>query len=513
MGNTAIDMKRIAILNALDLSSYAAMPLAGGPSAFQRALNAALALPEGPEVIVLANGGTADAALKQAEGRRIVRAEASTLSGLVAALGKAAEGHEDLILVPADDALMDPSLAAEVIALHRDTVSEFTFADGYPEGSAPEVLRVSAIPALAHSADKADCRGIPAEPLYAAILKDVNAFDVETVISPIDMRAHRLSYRAASKAGRAFLDRLLAEPGIPPGGVPLLEFLERRRDLHRSLPAYYAVQVTEACPQACSYCPYPSIMPGLLEARGQMPVERFRSVVEQASALSGDAVIGLSPWGEPGMHRDIVGLCAAALEKPGLSLLIETSGLGWKDGAAAEIAALPGADRIDWVVSLDSPDEAGYRSLRGEGFQRALGFAERLLSLFPSRVYPQAVRMRENEEALEAFYRGWKERAGRVIIQKYDRFSGFLPDREVCDLSPLKRGDCWHVKRDLVVRIDGSVPLCREDLRGAFPVGNAFEGGGLAAAWDRMGEAFASMLRGESPSLCGPCDEHYTFNY
>jgi spiro-SPASM protein len=508
-------MRRIAVLNALDISAYASRDLPGGRSALKLAIDAARNLPGGPDIVFLGNEGSDAAAMNIAasEGVKVGSTKAECLSEFVGELGRLAEGYEDIILLPADSALPDALLAAEVMDLHGSTVSEFTFADGFPAGSAPELLRVSAIPALALSAAKADARGIPEDPLYAAILKDINAFDVETVIAPLDMRAFRLSFRAKSKRAYAFLARLFAEEGLPRGGLSLLDFLDRRRDLHRSLPAYYYVQITEACPQACSYCPYPRIHPGLLEARGRMEKSRFSSILDQAEALSGDAVIGLSPFGEPGLHEDISDLCAAVLERQGLSLLIETSGLGWSDGAVARISSLPGRERIDWVVSLDANGEEGYRKLRGEGYGKAIDFTDKLLGLFPARVFPQAVRMLDNEEDLEGFYRGWKEKAGRVLIQKYDTFAGFLPEKEVCDLSPLKRGECWHLKRDMVVLLDGAVPLCREDLGAKFKQGNAFGPGGLASAWERMDGEFRIQASGGLPSLCGPCDEHYTFNY
>jgi spiro-SPASM protein len=508
-------MRRIAVLNALDISPYASRELPGGSSAVKRAIDAARNLPGGPDLFFLGNEGSDAASMRlaEAEGIKTASTKAGCLSEFISELGRIAEGYEDIILLPADSALPDTGLAAEVLDIHAGTVSEFTFADGYPAGSAPEILRVSAVPALALSAAKTDARGIPEDPLYAAILKDINAFDVETAIAPLDMRAFRLSFRARSKRAYAFLSRLLAEADLPRGGLPLLEFLDKRRDLHRSLPAYYYVQITEGCPQVCSYCPYPRIKPGLLEARGRMDAGRFASILDQAAALSGDAVIGLSPFGEPGLHEDIAALCASVIERPGLSLLIETSGLGWVDGAVARIAALPGRERIDWVVSLDATAEEGYRKLRGEGFGKAVDFTEKLLGLFPAHVHPQAVRMLDNEEDLEGFYRGWKEKAGRVIIQKYDGFSGFLPSKEVCDLSPLKRGECWHLKRDMVILLDGTVPLCREDLGGKFRQGNAFGAGGLAAAWEKMDGEFRIQASGGLPSLCGPCDEHYTFNY
>ena len=76
-----------------------------------------------------------------------------------------------------------------------------------------------------------------------------------------------------------------------------------------------------------------------------------------------------------------------------------------------------------------------------------------------------------------------------MIVQKYSAFVGLLPERRVSDLSPLVRRPCWHLKRDLASGMDGTVPLCRECVRGEIVVGNAFSEGGLREAWE-AGELF-----------------------
>ena len=97
-------------------------------------------------------------------------------------------------------------------------------------------------------------------------------------------------------------------------------------------------------------------------------------------------------------------------------------------------------------------------------------------------------------------------------MQKYDPFCGALPDRKVADLSPLKRFPCWHLKRDLHVRMDGEVPLCREDLGLRHRLGNVFSDG-LPAVWAAQERFYREHLREEYPELCRSCDEYYTFNF
>jgi len=165
-----------------------------------------------------------------------------------------------------------------------------------------------------------------------------------------------------------------------------------------------------------------------------------------------------------------------------------------------------------WIVSLDSYEPVLYKKLRGDGFDQAVATARLLLELFPGRVYMQAVRMNENEEQLERFYREWKKETENVIVQKYDAFSGFLPDRKVTDLSPLNRFPCWHNKREIAVLIDGSVPLCREDLKKQHRLGNAFTDP-MEKIWKEGEAVYHRHVSGDYPDLCKGCDEYYTFNF
>jgi len=251
---------------------------------------------------------------------------------------------------------------------------------------------------------------------------------------------------------------------------------------------------------------------------GFMPVERFSRLMLDAEALCDDLVVDVSLWGEPSLHPDFAGIAEAVLARPRFTLIVETSGVGWTQGVAESIAAKAGA-RIQWIISLDDADAEGYLAIRGEGKDEATAFTERLLQASPGNVHAQAVRMQENEPRLEAFYRGWKKRGDKVIVQKYDSFAGCLPDRTVAELTPLDRLPCRHLARDLAILIDGSVPPCKhclvkhDDGRLGYAEisGNAFDDG-LESIWNRTGAWYDRHLASDFPPTCGRCDEFHTFN-
>lgn len=510
-------MQTIAIINATGINEYALAAFAGGPSSLQRVLALAegLAIPGG--ILVLAQ---ADATFTlPAEAAVVRRGQWSMKAVLEEALAfsRGLPQADSVLYLQADSPFTDPALAGRLLALHDRYRAEYTYADGYPPGFSPEILSTRALPNLRELAAKND-RSVDRDALFAVLQKDINAYDIETELSPVDLRTLRFSPVCDTRRNALAAERLWAE-GVR-SADDAIRLLPERPDLLRTVPAFLWVQVSGPCAQSCSYCPYPLMAGDPRQATGFMPADRFGDLMAQAEALCDDLVVDLSLWGEPSLHPQIAELAEAVLARPRFSLIMETSGIGWRPGVAERIARLAGS-RAHWIVSLDDADEAGYRSLRGEGKDEAEAFAERMLADFAPQVHIQAVRMRQNEERLEAFYRAWKKRSEHVIVQKYDSFASCLPDRTVAELSPLERYPCRHLARDMAVLMDGTVPACKHSLvpdpagsgrlvyHGAM--GNAFEGG-LAAAWDEAGQWYRRHAERDYPTPCGKCDEYHTFN-
>lgn len=520
-------MRTLAVMNASALTEYAFMPFADGPSAFERAVAVLRGLAADEDILVLAKEGAADQAraylpsaarLESLGSRATMRA----VLDAVASFAATRAGAELAVYAHGDAPFLDKALAERLIALHRKYRAEYTYADGYPAGFAPEILSTRVLPNLAELAGRHDA---PAERdgLFAVIQKDINSYDIETELSPLDLRSYRLSPVCDTRRNFMAAEALHAE-GCR-SAEDAVRIVPERPGLLRTVPAFLWVQIAEACPQACSYCPYPRMVGDPRGKAGFMPPERFEALMADAEALCDDLVVDLSLWGEPALHPDFKALAESVLKRPRFSLIVETSGVGWRPGVAESVAAM-GGGRAHWIVSLDDPDDEGYRALRGEGRAEAEAFARSLAALAPGQVNAQAVRMRGNEERLESFYRGWKKDIEKVIIQKYDSFSGALPELSVADLSPLERFPCRHLARDMAVLLDGTVPACKHCLvpgsasAGVAPAplayaqafGNAFGPGGLRAAWDAMGAWYRKHAEGAYPDCCERCDEYHTFN-
>ncbi len=509
-------MKTFAVVYHGEATEFASKPIHGGPNAFARVLDFLSSFDDLAGALVLAGERAPEACPYP-----VVSKPKWTMRDVFEAADSAVRGLPDVdavLYLWGDCPCLDPALARRMLAEFRKYRAEYHFADGYPPGIAVEILRPRILPALA-ALCKTDAIPVARDGVFTVVQRDINSFDVETEISDVDLREYRVSLSCGTKRDFLTVERLLSLGPVDAESVQ--RGLPEHPELLRAVPAFLSVQVTGGCQQACSYCPYPRFQErvgaggALLERTDFMTVADFDRLMEEARALCDDLVVDLAPWGEPSRHPDFPALVRSVMSRPRFRLIVETSGLGWKPGVL-EAAAESGEDRVDWIVSLDDPDPAGYASLRGGGREEAEACAERLIALSPDHVHVQAVRMVDNEERLEAFYRGWKKKTDHVIIQKYDAFAGYLPDRSVADLSPLARPPCRHLARDLTVLVDGAVPLCRECLGpGAVPdaafLGNVFADG-LDAVWQAGEPFFARHAKADYSGICGRCDEYHTYN-
>ena len=529
-------MKALAVLFAGEITRFALEPLGDGPSAFERCLACAAQLPDVAGIAVFAPDRPDEDPLPVpvppgcTVSLSVHRKETWTTANFFSVLSEVSEDYDQVFMTFADCPYIDPLFSSGLYRKHLRYAAEYSFADGYPYGLSPDILARGIIPVLSRLATGNGQR-VTRPVVFDTVKKDINSFDIETDIAPVDLRHLRLELACDTRRNFGICRSL---EGIDASNYGTL--VAERSSLLRPLPAFYAVQVSGRCPCECGYCPYPAYCrsgkggsPGIpAVSRGDfLPLADFTRLASAMADFSGDAVVSLSLWGECAYHPEIVALVGAVLAHPGLSVLIETTGIGWSPDRLREISALvassaPRTNRqqpVTWIVSLDAVSPVCYGDVHGLDsaeaepvLRSALACTELLASLFPGAVWPQMVRMNGNEAELESFYRFWKEKYGQVIIQKHDHFCRSIEDRRVADLSPLVRHPCWHLKRDMSIMIDGTVPRCREDLYAVLPYGNALIEG-LAAIWDRLGTVYRQHTECSYEGICGACDEYYTYNF
>ena len=535
-------MKSLVFLYAVTNSPYVFEPSFDGKSAAERSLQWAKAFSSCQNVYVACTASNEEqvknAFLKAGlSGKTLVKELWNTETLLDVLISACSENAADsILLAPLAAPFLDSALTQKVIDAHQRYCAEYTCADGYPKALAPEVLAASTVVILKDLIkDKACARSrVDGDCLMNALKTDINSFEVESVLSPRDWRYLRLDFTTETK-GRylacCHLYKLAAEKSEFSANE-LSVLAAQHASVQATVPAYYAIQLTS---DSCTTISYNAFSAGFKKRTNAYPtlgmehkttvlgLSQLQALTQQIVELSDDAYICLGAGGEPLLHPDFIACVKTLLAQPKLKVLIETDGTLVTPELASQIASLDADGRLTWIVCLDAASEATYLSIHiplseaagRECFAKAKAAVGILSPLFKGRVYAQMVRMKANEAELETFYRYWHDSSspseGNVIIQKYDSCAGFLSDEKPADLSPLVRTPCWHVKRDMIIRADGSVPLCQALMPEASDLNVCSQS--VSEVWQQIVKQVPCQVSGEYSELCRKCDEYYTFNF
>ena len=195
---------------------------------------------------------------------------------------------------------IESALTKEVLGCHEKYIAEYTFAEGYPYGFAPEVIHAGTLNILATlGTEKFTEEGQAAvnnECIFNLLKKDVNSFEVEAVLAPKDYRLLRFDFSCGTKRNFIACQRLYKkaeEKNIPFAAVALSDLAESCADIQQTLPSFYNVQISSKLNSVPLYVPEKNFN------TENMPLEKFAGLVAQIKDFSDDAVIGLSAFGEP----------------------------------------------------------------------------------------------------------------------------------------------------------------------------------------------------------------------
>ena len=267
-------MKNLAVINLVGLSPLAYKEFLDGSSAFQMVQKWAAGIPLAGGVVLITDdeqslpgslpvldSSSDDRVKPQFAPTRVIRVPNRDESAFMKALDRASRLHTDegkgpecLFLAWGDCPLIDSKLTVRLWELHYRYNAQYTFADGYPEGLAPQLI-AAGLPRELHPLVARRASGLLRDSFFEILREDINAFDVETHLSPRDLRMHRVALNCATRRNRNITRTLFNAGGVD--ARTMCDVIPERLDLLRDLPIYFPVQISNHCPQACSYCPFP----------------------------------------------------------------------------------------------------------------------------------------------------------------------------------------------------------------------------------------------------------------
>ena len=525
-----IEMMKTVIFVFADFDSkYAFEPVFGGKCAFGSTMES-LAELDSHEIFVLAGDG--EFGHQVAEGVKVIHRENWTAHSLVSFMAQNTVEEDNAIFTFGWKPFLSTSLAKKIMSLHVDYLSEYSFAEGYSNGFGIEVFNGGTLKIIQQLLETENYssyreRKVTENLLHEIVEKDINSYEVESVLSDEDYRMLRLDFTCSSRQNFLScreLEKMKESENVGDDPEKLNQLASKSTAVQKTVPSFYCIQITDFNCTGAIYNPCDLVA---MENASFMDFQKFSALVDDIAGFSEDAVVSLSLFGEAGGVPELEKYVEKILSYSGLSVLIETDGVSLTRSTAEKILSAEknsvrrtgNHEKIYWLVQVDAVDENQYMALhRGAkpgDFQKVLETVSFLAS-GSDQVYPQWTRMNENEETLENFYRFYSDRnsvsKGKVVIQKYATFCSRLPQRKSADLTPLERIPCWHLKRDMTILLDGSVPLCSQCAFCNEKIGNVFQEK-LSDIFEKSLSVLEKHLNGEYENCCRDCDEYYTFNF
>ncbi|MGP1439763.1 MAG: spiro-SPASM protein [Treponema sp.] len=512
-------MPSLVALYSIGITKYATDVFFEKKSVIHIAIENALLLPECKKVLILVDSKdqhVVNDVLKDFSSPnsiKVLALEKMTASLFFKACSNEKIDCKDVFIAPLEAPFIDINATKELYLMHTKYKAEYSFAEGYPEFIFPQILNIGLCDILSQFS-KDENEIITHDFIFDIIKKDINSYDIETYVAPVDVRMLKLKFIVETKR-----DKMLCQNFI---GIKAENYDQMIEALKlKTLPCYYMIEISSASKYTPIYRPS-------IEEKMFMSYEDFSLIVEKIAEFSDDAIISLSLYGEPLEHTDFEAMVKKVLSYPNLTVLVETNGLvenakeklnNIKDMVLNSSMRPNLRPPLYWITFIDAINPKTYAKVYNvseekaeELLKKANDVAEISHTYFGKNAFVQIMRMNENEDDLEDFYRSWKAKDVEVIIQKYDHYCNFLPDRRVADLSPLKRMPCRHINREMTINYNGDVLMCREDVKHKNVMGNAKQEN-LKDIWQRFDKKCIEQSNLEFGDLCESCDEYYTYNF
>jgi|GEM_PF-5957082 len=418
--------------------------------------------------------------------------------------------------------LLNTPLTLDMLTKHRKYKNDYSFSEGYPLGFTPEILNYNIIDYLIKIAKN---EPLNKDAIFNALKEDINAFDIDAVLSQDDHRIHRIELYSENKLNHIILKNILALKQdndlnmLDPDKFSKL--IIDNQQILRSIPNYFTIEISDKNPHKKIHSPY------FLSKNHFMNLPDFKNILNKIVSFSDSAVVSLGSFCEITYNKDLYEMLDYALKCDIDKLLVQTSGINWDLEKLSEIFKQDNKVELIFIVEADTDNLEIYKKMRIKldkdlqddfnEMQKFIGFLKENKSNF----YIQAIRTVLNEENMHAFFKNYKDQGINVIVNNFNNFGGYLKDLTVVNLDPIKKFSCWHLKRDFNILVDGTVLSCLNDyvaynkniLDPKFLFGNIIKDD-IKDIWEKGIDLYLLHLENINKiNKCMNCHEYYNFNF
>lgn len=414
-----------------------------------------------------------------------------------------------VLILNACSPLLDLASTRRMIDEQEKLVFDYTYPENLPDGLVPEILDGGAAAFIAKT--------VPAEmPLFRSSVReifesDISSYDANIFIHPSRIVNYRVNFTAASYndylVTKAILDRFGADQTIE----SLDKLIRENPALIRRRPTYFEIQLSTERESGEMF------LGGRSKREGHMKAADLRKILRDASDFAWKPVVLFGFYGEPFLNPNLPEILAVLKEFPGLRFIFESRGLAQDYKTVQSFLDL---GNVEVLFDLSFASEAGFAKHKKplNPMIPALPLTDvesRIRALTPAgKVYIQFTRSTVNEEEIMDFYRKWKDYQDRIVIKKLDTFGGKLKKLVPVDLAPVERSFCMHLKHDVPVLTDGTVPKSRADFDGRESQGSVLANG-LETCWENIGKLYEKQWADgfAKPEASCDCDDWWVFNF
>lgn len=416
----------------------------------------------------------------------------ASVSSVLKIIEKESKNADTIVIIKSGNPFFDPEFINTMIERHVKYVADYTYGIGYPDWLLPQILSQTCLKNI--NALASDISEEREDYVFYSISKDINSFDIETFISPADLRLARLSFSASDNGTVIFLNKLLELFGYDKKIDEITEYLSDNRELYYSTiyAAFFEISNVSSTD--------PIYYPEKEDSELYCSYGEFADVLSVLKSINSEMKIVFNGRGDFFSHPEYLEFLKKVCGS-GFQLVIETDGYKVSDQVIDDIKEF--IQYLTIVIKVDAYDNNTYKIIHRAGdISIPMNLFEKLKERGFS-VYKQIVRMNENEDNIE-FLAGNKKLDG-YIIRKYSDYCGRLKDRKVVDLSPVKRFECYHLRREIAFTPDLKIKLCTQS--------NETADVSLDRVLEYYKNEFTKQTRGEYNKCCADCDDYYIFNF
>ncbi len=402
--------------------------------------------------------------------------------------------------------LADVKLMQNAWDRHKKFFSQYSYSENLPEGIIPYILTREFLSTLP---DK-----LPSD-VHSFFLKNINQYDVDIFYVPPDLRQYRFDFRLNDRRNSLLIDQLIS---INPSIVyeELLPTIKSTPNIFRLAPTYIEWEIYKGCELSCTFCPRQFVDKS--DEPDYFTVEGIKKSLTNLNAeIKTPYTVCLGGNGEPLLHPNLNEILPLLLQNENTKELIVETAL--YANVASFMKGLKAIDesllkKLTVIVNFSTLKPETYTKLYGKNIHSdVLTNIENINSVLPKNsLYVQMIKMVEVGDEVEPYFTFFEKKEINVILQKYNRFAGKLPEKRVSDLTPIHREFCWHLNRDLVIDSKGNVSICKQNQ--SERLGNILQDS-FQNIWEKGHSYFALTFNGlhdKIPAPCLQCDEWYTFN-